>query len=52
MQQKLFDTFSAFDTNKDGKLSKEEVKQIYLTLFKELDPNEHIERIFKIADLD
>ncbi|KAM3138879.1 hypothetical protein pb186bvf_009082 [Paramecium bursaria] len=52
MQQKLFDTFSAFDVNKDGKLSKQEVRQIYLTLFKELDPNDHVERIFKIADLD
>ncbi|KAM3138880.1 hypothetical protein pb186bvf_009083 [Paramecium bursaria] len=51
-QQKFFEIFHQFDVNKDGKLSKQELKAIYLKLYPDLDANQQVQKVFEFSDLD
>jgi calcium-dependent protein kinase len=48
-KDKLLDLFNALDTNKDGQLSKDELKEGFKKFYKD-DSNKKIENIFKTID--
>ncbi|KAM3133804.1 hypothetical protein pb186bvf_014067 [Paramecium bursaria] len=51
-QQNIYNTFQVFDINRDGRLNKKEIVEIYKQVFPELNPEEEAENIFNKADYD
>lgn len=51
-QQNIYNTFQVFDINKDGRLNKKEIVEIYKQVFPDLNPEEEAENIFNKADYD